>query len=164
VVPVQLHVSRGHQTRLRSWRQAGSLHRPAAHAPDVCAPVCRSVFYLPKPRPLSHLVADLWRGPTLVLQGALDPLNDAKGSASSSLLSSEATFRLRLHMPVVPQSMDTPTVSCYVKSDNIALYTIEWKLWTCRQGGGLAEMLFERGCEAPECGALPTRRSARSCE
>lgn len=32
--------------------------------------VCRSVFYLPKPRPLNHLVQDLFSGPTLVLQGA----------------------------------------------------------------------------------------------
>ncbi len=32
--------------------------------------VCRSVFYLPKPRPLNHLVQDLFGGPTLVLQGA----------------------------------------------------------------------------------------------
>lgn len=51
------------------------------HLVPEFAPVCpyRSVFYLPRPRPLSHLVGDLWRGPTLVLQGALDPLNDAKG-------------------------------------------------------------------------------------
>lgn len=45
----------------------------------------RSVFYLPKPRPLNHLVADLWGGPTLVLQGVLDPLNDAKGVFPVSL-------------------------------------------------------------------------------
>lgn len=45
---------------------------------------CRSVFYLPKPRPLNHLVADLWGGPTLVLQGVLDPLNDAKGESCVS--------------------------------------------------------------------------------
>lgn len=44
--------------------------------------VCRSVFYLPKPRPLNHLVADLYRGPTLVLQGARDPLNDAVARAN----------------------------------------------------------------------------------
>ena len=31
---------------------------------------CRSVFYLPKPRPLNYLVQDLYQGPTLVLQGA----------------------------------------------------------------------------------------------
>lgn len=34
------------------------------------AAICRSVFYLPKPRPLNHLVQDLFGGPTLVLQGA----------------------------------------------------------------------------------------------
>ena len=44
-----------------------------------CAHRCRSVFYSSNPRPLSHLVGNLWRGPTLVLQGTLDPLNDAKG-------------------------------------------------------------------------------------
>ena len=30
--------------------------------------VCRSVFYLPKPRPLNYLVADRYGGPALVLQ------------------------------------------------------------------------------------------------
>ena len=34
-----------------------------------CSP-CRSVFYLPKPRPLNYLVQDMFGGPTLVLQGA----------------------------------------------------------------------------------------------
>ena len=34
---------------------------------------CRSVFYLPKPRPLNYLVQDLYGGPTLVLQGAKVP-------------------------------------------------------------------------------------------
>ncbi len=43
----------------------------------------RSVFYLPKPRPLNHLVADLYAGPTLVLQGAKDPLNDAVARANA---------------------------------------------------------------------------------
>jgi len=37
----------------------------------------RSVFYLPKPRPLDHLVGTLFAGPTLVLNGALDPLQKA---------------------------------------------------------------------------------------
>jgi hypothetical protein len=60
---------------------------------------CRSVFYLPKPRPLSHLVGDLWRGPTLVLQGALDPLNDAKG-ACKQIVSLTRTQRLYPHMVV----------------------------------------------------------------
>jgi pimeloyl-ACP methyl ester carboxylesterase len=43
--------------------------------------VFRSVFYLPKPRALNYLVADAFGGPALVLQGALDPLNDAVGRA-----------------------------------------------------------------------------------
>lgn len=41
------------------------------------------MFYLPKPLPLNHLVKDLYGGPTLVLQGAKDPLNDARGRASA---------------------------------------------------------------------------------
>ncbi len=41
----------------------------------------RSVFYLPPPRPLNHLVAAAYGGPTRVLQGRLDPLNDAQGRA-----------------------------------------------------------------------------------
>ncbi|GAX72694.1 hypothetical protein CEUSTIGMA_g150.t1 [Chlamydomonas eustigma] len=45
--------------------------------------VFQSVFYLPPPRALNYLVSDLFQGPTLVLQGALDPLNDAKGRAES---------------------------------------------------------------------------------
>lgn len=40
-----------------------------------------AVFYLPPPRALNYMVASLWRGPTLVLQGVLDPLNDAAGRA-----------------------------------------------------------------------------------
>ncbi len=44
---------------------------------------CRSVFYLPKPLPLNHLVRDLYRGRALVLQGAKDPLNDARGRAAA---------------------------------------------------------------------------------
>ena len=35
------------------------------------------MFYLPKPRPLDHLVGTLFGGPTLVLNGALDPLQKA---------------------------------------------------------------------------------------
>ena len=38
--------------------------------------VFRSVFYLPKPRPLNYLVNDLFRKPTLVLSGKDDPLAD----------------------------------------------------------------------------------------
>jgi pimeloyl-ACP methyl ester carboxylesterase len=40
---------------------------------------CR--FYLPKPRALNYLVTKAFGGPTLVLQGVKDPLNDAKGRA-----------------------------------------------------------------------------------
>ncbi|GLC43944.1 hypothetical protein PLESTB_000212500 [Pleodorina starrii] len=43
--------------------------------------VFKSVWYLPPPRALNWLVAEAWRGPTLVLQGALDPLNDARSRA-----------------------------------------------------------------------------------
>ena len=50
-----------------------------SRSPDVFA----SVFYLPKPRALNHLVADKWGGPTMVLQGVLDPLNDARGRAQA---------------------------------------------------------------------------------
>jgi len=42
--------------------------------------VFRSVFYLPPPRPLNYLV-DTYGGPTMILQGKLDPLNDAVGRA-----------------------------------------------------------------------------------
>jgi hypothetical protein len=74
-----------HLTIRRSCAYGDEPVAPAAevHTCVMAARLCRSVFYLPKPRPLSHLVADLWRGPTLVLQGALDPLNDAKGSEES---------------------------------------------------------------------------------
>ncbi|KAL0021846.1 hypothetical protein WJX77_007187 [Trebouxia sp. C0004] len=44
--------------------------------------VFRSVFYLPKPRPLNYLVQDLFGGPTLVLQGAKDPLSNAVARAN----------------------------------------------------------------------------------
>lgn len=43
--------------------------------------VFRSVFYLPKPRPLNFLVQDLFGKPTLVLQGAKDPLSNAVARA-----------------------------------------------------------------------------------
>jgi pimeloyl-ACP methyl ester carboxylesterase len=39
--------------------------------------VFRSVFFLPSPRPLNYLINELYQGPVLVLQGILDPLNDA---------------------------------------------------------------------------------------
>lgn len=44
--------------------------------------VFRSVFYLPPPRALNYLVAEVFKKPTLVLQGAKDPLNDAPKRAS----------------------------------------------------------------------------------
>lgn len=43
--------------------------------------VFRSVFYLPKPRPLNYLVSECFGGPTLVVQGIKDPLNDARKRA-----------------------------------------------------------------------------------
>eukprot|EP01026_Neomeris_dumetosa_P008010 TRINITY_DN1250_c1_g1_i3.p2 TRINITY_DN1250_c1_g1~~TRINITY_DN1250_c1_g1_i3.p2 ORF type:complete len:237 (+),score=1.86 TRINITY_DN1250_c1_g1_i3:3-713(+) len=43
--------------------------------------VFQSVFYLAPPRPLNFLISHLYQGPTLVLQGILDPLNDAKSRA-----------------------------------------------------------------------------------
>ena len=46
---------------------------------------CRSVFYLPKPRPLDHLVGTLFGKPTLVLNGALDPLQKAVDRAEVRL-------------------------------------------------------------------------------
>ena len=39
--------------------------------------VFRSVFFLPSPRPLNYLINELYGGEVLVLQGVLDPLNDA---------------------------------------------------------------------------------------
>lgn len=66
---------------------------------------CRSVFYLPKPLPLNHLVSNLYRGRVLVLQGARDPLNDARGRAQS-LQSSCPNVDVHLlnagHCPVNP--------------------------------------------------------------
>lgn len=44
--------------------------------------VFRSVFFLPSPRPLNHLINDLYRGKVMVLQGVLDPLNDATKRAA----------------------------------------------------------------------------------
>lgn len=43
--------------------------------------VFRAGAYLPPPRALNFLVKDVFRGPTVVLQGVLDPLNDARGRA-----------------------------------------------------------------------------------
>lgn len=43
----------------------------------------RSVFYLPAPKPLNYLVQDMYGGPCMVLQGAKDPLNDARARAAA---------------------------------------------------------------------------------
>lgn len=43
--------------------------------------VFSSAFYLPAPVPLNVLIQDMYKGPTLVLQGVNDPLNDAKSRA-----------------------------------------------------------------------------------
>ena len=58
--------------------------RRASNDPQALG-VFRSVFYLPPPRPLNYLINNLFRGPVLVLQGALDPLNDAKKRADQIL-------------------------------------------------------------------------------
>ncbi len=65
--------------RADAWL-AGEIAR-AASDPGALG-VFRSVFYLPRPRPLSYLVGQVFGGPTLVLQGAKDPLNDAVGRAT----------------------------------------------------------------------------------
>ena len=44
--------------------------------------VFRSVFFLPSPRPLNHLINEMYRGRVMVLQGVLDPLNDATKRAA----------------------------------------------------------------------------------
>lgn len=64
--------------RADAWL-AGEISR-AAKDPGALG-VFRSVFYLPKPRALNYLL-DEFGGPVMVLQGALDPLNDAKGRAA----------------------------------------------------------------------------------
>jgi len=63
----------------RGWL-ADEIQRAAADA--RAADVFGAVFYLPPPRALNFLVADMYRGPCLVLQGAADPLNDARGRAA----------------------------------------------------------------------------------
>ena len=52
----------------------------AARDPGALA-VFQSVFYMPRPRALDVLLAREFGGPCLLLQGALDPLNDARGRA-----------------------------------------------------------------------------------
>lgn len=51
--------------------------RRSAACDGRAADVFGSVFYLPPPRALNWMVKDAYGGPTLVLQGVLDPLNDA---------------------------------------------------------------------------------------
>jgi pimeloyl-ACP methyl ester carboxylesterase len=62
----------------RGWL-ADEIRRAAADG--RAADVFGAVFYLPPPRALNFLVGELFKGPTLVLQGAADPLNDARGRA-----------------------------------------------------------------------------------
>lgn len=44
--------------------------------------VLKSVAFLPKAIPLNYLLREMYGGPILVVQGCLDPLNDAKGRAA----------------------------------------------------------------------------------
>lgn len=60
----------------------------------VCC-LTRSVFYLPAPLPLNHLVTEMYQGPTLVLQGARDPLNDAPARAAAI---AAACSNVRVHL------------------------------------------------------------------
>lgn len=68
----------------------------------------RSVFYLPPPKPLNHLVQDLYGGPCMVLQGALDPLNDARARAAA-LDAACSNVEVQLidggHCPVISPSL-----------------------------------------------------------
>ena len=59
---------------------AGEIGR-AASDPGALS-VFQSVFYMPRPRALDALLARDYGGPALILQGALDPLNDAKRRAA----------------------------------------------------------------------------------
>lgn len=54
----------------------------AARDPGALA-VFQSVFYMPRPRALDVLLAKEFGGPCLLLQGAKDPLNDARGRAEA---------------------------------------------------------------------------------
>jgi pimeloyl-ACP methyl ester carboxylesterase len=65
-------------TPARGWL-ADEIRRAAADS--RAADVFGAVFYLPPPRALNYLVGEMFKGPTLVLQGAADPLNDARGRA-----------------------------------------------------------------------------------
>lgn len=54
----------------------------AARDPGALA-VFQSVFYMPRPRALDVLLVNEYKGPTLLLQGAKDPLNDARARAEA---------------------------------------------------------------------------------
>ena len=54
----------------------------AAADPGALA-VFQSVFYMPRPQALDTLLARGYGGPVSILQGALDPLNDARGRAAA---------------------------------------------------------------------------------
>lgn len=49
----------------------------AADDPNAIA-LIKSVFFIKRPRPLNYLLSEMYGGPVLLLQGALDPLNNAK--------------------------------------------------------------------------------------
>lgn len=68
-----------HPERADEWL-GGEIAR-AARDPGALG-VFRSVFYLPPPRPLNYLVTERFGGPTLVLQGLKDPLNNAPQRAA----------------------------------------------------------------------------------
>ena len=73
--------------------------------------VFQSAFYLPPPRPLNYLINELYRGPTLVLQGALDPLNDAKKRAEDLKAASPATRVILLKAGHCPHDDDPESVN-----------------------------------------------------
>lgn len=45
--------------------------------------VLKSGFYLPPARPLPYMLNTLFKGPVLIVQGVLDPLNNSAGRADS---------------------------------------------------------------------------------
>ncbi|CAD7701138.1 unnamed protein product [Ostreobium quekettii] len=66
----------------------------AGTAPNALS-VLKSVFFLKPPPPLNYVVRDLYGGPVLVLQGVLDPLNDA-GDRAAKLDSSCPNVEVKL--------------------------------------------------------------------
>jgi pimeloyl-ACP methyl ester carboxylesterase len=58
--------------------------------------VFRSVFFLPSPRPLNYLINDKYKGPVLVIQGILDPLNDATARAEQIVRACPETRLVKL--------------------------------------------------------------------